>query len=78
MPDFEKLDGTILFIETSEEMPAQEFVYCFIAALGEIGLLKKFKAILMAYPKAQFCDQQPPEGTRNLYHKSAKCRQKCS
>lgn len=62
LPDFEKLDGTILFIETSEEMPAQEFVYCFIAALAEIGLLKKFKAILMAYPKAQFCDKQPPEG----------------
>jgi len=62
LPDFENLDGTILFIETSEEMPAQEFVYCFIAALAEIELLKKFKAILMAYPKAQFCDNQPPEG----------------
>lgn len=62
LPDFEKLDGTVLFIETSEEMPAQEFVYCFIAALAEIGLLKNFKAILMAYPKAQFCDKQPPEG----------------
>lgn len=62
LPEFEKLDGTILFIETSEEMPAQEFVYCFIAALAEIGLLKKFKAILMAYPKGQFCGQQPPEG----------------
>lgn len=62
LPDFEKLDGTVLFIETSEEMPAQELVYCFIAALAEIGLLKNFKAILMAYPKAQFCDKQPPEG----------------
>ncbi|MBA3957031.1 MAG: hypothetical protein H0X51_01360 [Parachlamydiaceae bacterium] len=62
LPGFEKLDGTVLFIETSEEMPAQEFVYCFLAALAEIGLLKKFKAILMAYPKAQFCDKQPPEG----------------
>lgn len=62
LPDFEKLEGTILFIETSEEMPAQEFVYCFLAALAEIGLLKRFKAILMAYPKAQFCDKQPPEG----------------
>lgn len=62
LPDFDKLEGTILFIETSEEMPAQELVYCFIAALAEIGLLKKFKAILMAYPKAQFCGQQPPEG----------------
>jgi muramoyltetrapeptide carboxypeptidase LdcA involved in peptidoglycan recycling len=62
LPDFEKLDGTILFIETSEEMPAQEIVYCFIAALAEIDLLKKIKAILMGYPKAQFCDMQPPEG----------------
>ncbi|MBA3956832.1 MAG: hypothetical protein H0X51_00340 [Parachlamydiaceae bacterium] len=27
-----------------------------------MGLLKKFKAILVAYPKAQFCNTQPPEG----------------
>ncbi len=27
-----------------------------------LGMLKKFKAILMAHPKAQFCDKQPPEG----------------
>ncbi|MCX6989399.1 MAG: LD-carboxypeptidase, partial [Chlamydiae bacterium] len=62
LPDFDRLDDTILFIETSEEMPAEEFVYCFIAALGEIDLLNKFKAILVAYPKAQFCDNQPPGG----------------
>lgn len=30
--------------------------------LGELNLLKKFKAILAAYPKAQFCDKQPPGG----------------
>ncbi len=62
LPDFERLDGAILFIETSEEMPSEGFVYRFIAALAEIGLLKKFKAILMGYPKAQFCGKQPPEG----------------
>lgn len=62
LPNFEKLDGTILFIETSEEMPPEGFVYRFIAALSEIGLLQRFKAILVAYPKAQFCDTQPPEG----------------
>lgn len=62
LPDFDRLTDTILFIETSEEMPAAEFVYCFIAALGEIGLLNKFKAILVAYPKAQFCEKQPPGG----------------
>jgi muramoyltetrapeptide carboxypeptidase LdcA involved in peptidoglycan recycling len=62
LPDFEKLDSTVLFLETSEEMPSEGLVYCFIAALAEIGLLQRFKAILMAYPKAQFCDRQPPEG----------------
>ena len=30
--------------------------------LAALGLLKRFKAILMAYPKAQFCGQLPPEG----------------
>ena len=66
LPDFDLLDGTILFIETSEEMPSEGIVYCFIAALAELGVLSKFKAILMGYPKAQFCDQQPPEGRENF------------
>ena len=43
-------------------MPSEGFVYRFFAALAELGLLKKFKAILMGYPKAQFCNHQPPEG----------------
>jgi muramoyltetrapeptide carboxypeptidase LdcA involved in peptidoglycan recycling len=43
-------------------MPSEGFGYRFITALAELGLLKRFKAILMAYPKAQFCGNQPPEG----------------
>lgn len=62
LPEFERLENTILFIETSEEMPPAGMVYSFIAAFGEIGLLQKFKAILVAYPKAQFCGTEPPEG----------------
>ena len=62
LPDFERLNDTILFIETSEEMPTEGFVYRFIASLGELDLLDKFKAILVAYPKAQFCNKQPPWG----------------
>lgn len=62
LPSFDRLDGTILFVETSEEMPTEGFVYRFIAALAELGLLKRFKAILMGYPKTQFCGKQPPEG----------------
>lgn len=66
LPAADQLNNTILFIETSEEMPSEGFVYRFIAALAELKLLKRFKAILMAYPKAQFCDKQPPEG-REIY-----------
>lgn len=62
LPDFSKLDDMILFLETSEEMPSEGFVYRFIAALAELKVLQKFKAILMGYPKAQFCGKQPPEG----------------
>jgi muramoyltetrapeptide carboxypeptidase LdcA involved in peptidoglycan recycling len=62
LPNFDQLVGTILFIETSEELPSEGFVYSFIAALAELGVLAKFKAILMGYPKAQFCGKQPPEG----------------
>ncbi len=62
LPSPKQLEGTILFIETSEEMPSEGFVYRFIAALAELKLLKRFKAILMGYPKAQFCNKQPPEG----------------
>lgn len=66
LPAFDNLDDTVFFVETSEEMPSDGFVYCFFAALAEIGLLQRFKAILVGYPKAQFCSRQPPEG-RDAY-----------
>ncbi|MBS0625176.1 MAG: LD-carboxypeptidase [Verrucomicrobia bacterium] len=62
LPDLAQLNDAILFIETSEEMPSEGFVYRFIAALAELHMLEKFQAILMAYPKAQFCDKAPAEG----------------
>lgn len=62
LPSLDQLKETILFVETSEEMPSEGFVYRFIAALGELEILKQFKAILMAIPKAQFLDRKAPEG----------------
>ncbi|WP_068469885.1 hypothetical protein [Candidatus Protochlamydia phocaeensis] len=57
-----RLNGGILYVETAEEMPTEGFVYRFFAALAELNVLQRFKAILMAYPKAQFCERKPPEG----------------
>ncbi len=62
IPSLECLHDTILFIETSEEMPSSGFVYRFIATLAETGLLQQFQAILVGSPKAQFCGLFPPEG----------------
>jgi muramoyltetrapeptide carboxypeptidase LdcA involved in peptidoglycan recycling len=62
LPTLDELEGCVLFIETSEEMPSADFVYDFIAKLSELKMLQKFQAILVAYPKTQFCNMQPPEG----------------
>lgn len=66
LPHPNQLEGAILFVETSEEMPPEGSIYRFFAALGEIGLLQKFKALLVGYPKAQFCGREPSEG-RDAY-----------
>ncbi len=62
LPSPDKLSDTVLFLETSEEMPTEGFVYRFFAALAELGLLQKFKGLLIGRPKAQFCGTFPTEG----------------
>lgn len=62
LPPLDQLSDSILFLETSEEMPTEGFVYRFLAALGELGILKKLKGLLLACPKAQFCGKTPTEG----------------
>ena len=62
LPRFDQSDDLILFIETSEEMPKDSMVYKFISALGEMNILKLFKAILVGRPKTQFLGHSPYEG----------------
>lgn len=62
LPPLDQLSESILFLETSEEMPTEGFVYRFLAALGELGILQKLKGLLFARPKAQFCGNMPIEG----------------
>lgn len=51
---------TILFLETSEEMPSAEEVFRILRSMGERGLLARFPALLMARAKA-WSFQQPNE-----------------
>lgn len=62
LPDLEEFDDIVLYIETSEELPTAGFVYRFLAALGERGILERIKALLVSIPKTQFMNQTPPFG----------------
>ena len=44
--------GTVLLLETSEEMPAAVEVYRILRAMGERGLLEQFPAVLVGRAKA--------------------------
>jgi len=45
--------GSVLFLETSEEMPSDEEVYRILMCMGERGLLQQFAGLLMGRAKAR-------------------------
>ena len=53
LPSREALEGTVLFLETSEEVPDHFWIDMFMMALGERGLLDAFEAIVVGRPKAR-------------------------
>jgi muramoyltetrapeptide carboxypeptidase LdcA involved in peptidoglycan recycling len=62
LPKNEDLKDTILFFETSEELPSAEYVYRVLVGMGERGMLQQFKAILVGRPKAwEFDKPNTPE-----------------
>jgi muramoyltetrapeptide carboxypeptidase LdcA involved in peptidoglycan recycling len=58
--------GCVLFLETSEEMPAAAEVYRILRNMGERGLLQQFPALLMGRAKAWSFEQplSPDAGAR--------------
>ena len=54
----EHYDGSILFFETSEEMPADVEVYRILRNMGERGLLHRFAAVLVGRAKSWFFTNQ--------------------
>jgi len=62
LPTSDQLKGTILYLETSEELPSADMVYQFMTGMGIRGMLQNFSAILVGRPKARFKDTSPPEG----------------
>jgi len=59
--------GSILLLETSEEMPPGEEVFRMLRNAGERGLLEQFPAVLVGTAKASNIDNRPPQEERARY-----------
>ncbi len=53
LPDEDALEGTVLVLETSEEVPDPEWVAGVLRALGERGLLERFSGAIVGRPAAR-------------------------
>ncbi|WP_433552737.1 S66 family peptidase [Micromonospora zamorensis] len=52
VPTAAELDGSVLIVETSQEMPGAQEVFRIVRNMGERGLLAAFPAIVVGRPKA--------------------------
>jgi muramoyltetrapeptide carboxypeptidase LdcA involved in peptidoglycan recycling len=59
--------GGVLFLETSEELPAATEVYRILRALGERGLLREFPAVLFGRPKTWSLDHRTSPEEKAAY-----------
>lgn len=67
VPDASELGGSVLFMETTEELPSAEEVYRILRNLGERGILGAAGAFLMARPKAWHLNQPNTDEQRAEY-----------
>lgn len=58
LPKIEDLEGTILFIETAEDIPDHWIIEYLLTGFGERGWFDKFQAVLVGRPKAWEFDKQ--------------------
>lgn len=61
------LEGGVLLLETSEELPSAREFGQMLRSLGERGLLSASEAILIARPPASSFEQQPTPAQRQAY-----------
>lgn len=67
VPEVDEFDGAVLFFETSEEMPDDEYVYRMLRALGERGVLGRCGALVMSRPKAWNFDNRNDAAGREAF-----------
>ena len=69
LPKAEDLEGTILFIETAEDIPDHWIVDYLLTGFGERGWFDKFQAVLVGRPKAWEFDKQNDTEAKAEYRK---------
>ncbi|MFC7081636.1 S66 family peptidase [Halorussus caseinilyticus] len=67
LPADEDLDGRILLLETSEELPSAMDVRQFLVGMGERGLLERFAGVLVGRAKARNLFEDPGTEGRTEY-----------
>lgn len=67
LPDADALEGAILALETSEEVPAHTWVAGVLRAFGERGLLERFDGVLVGRPATRSHLEDAPPAQRERY-----------
>jgi len=67
VPDPGALDGTVLALETSEELPSAETVRRILTCFGERGLLGRVDAVLVGRPQTRNREREYTEEERETY-----------
>lgn len=67
LPDPARLDGQVLAIETSEELPDASRVRWTLQAMGERGLLERFDGVLVGRPRTRNRFEDRDDETRERY-----------
>jgi muramoyltetrapeptide carboxypeptidase LdcA involved in peptidoglycan recycling len=67
IPSLADFENIVLLAETSEEIPSPDYVFRVFRALGERGILKKIKAIIVGRAKAWEFNKQATPDERRAY-----------
>jgi muramoyltetrapeptide carboxypeptidase LdcA involved in peptidoglycan recycling len=67
VPSLGAVDGDVLAIETSEELPSSDEVGLMLTCMGERGLLERFDAVLVGRPQTRSHDHDPGPDAREQY-----------
>ena len=69
LPDPDDLDGAVLAVETSEELPDADDVRRMLMCMGERGLLSRFDAVLVARPQTRNRFEDPGPEAREQFRR---------